>query len=205
MERKIGEVFKFEERWLKVKEEDINDRCKGCYLTANCNKFRSFLGECEDEQRSDNKGVIFEDITYKLEEQQEEFKTLPKTWEEFCKNYPIKEVEYFLNTFCELHGAGSGNKRQKKSDRNILPSLQAAEAHLALMQLHQLRDVWREGWLPNWNDKFEDKYVIVNRIGIYTVVTYQYIASFLAFQDEKRAKKFLECFKDLIEQAGDLI
>ena len=38
----------------------------------------------------------------------------------------------------------------------------------------------------------------------YTVVPFNFI-SFLSFPTVEIAKEFLECFKDLIEQAGDLI
>ena len=90
-------------------------------------------------------------------------------------------------------------------DRNVLPSKQAAEAHLALMQLHQLRDCWREGWVPDWNDGDQDKYVIVPNQGEFKIYEYHTINRFLAFQDMKRADEFRSCFIDLIRKAGDLL
>ena len=73
MERKIGETFEFEGKWLKVKEEVGCDSCTGCYfLPMDCGNFRSFIGVCRDTKRSDSKGVVFEDITYELEEQPQE-------------------------------------------------------------------------------------------------------------------------------------
>ena len=141
----------------------------------------------------DNK-IIFEDIVQKL----------PETWEEFCKLYPIKEKEYYI----ELNSIPteiSIGKRFEHDDKNILPSKQAAKAHLALMQLHQLRDCYRQGWLPDWEDDDIIKYCIVlesNRCVIYK----NFIScNFLSFQSEDIAKKFLNNFKDLIETAGDLI
>lgn len=133
-------------------------------------------------------------------------KELPRTWEEFCKQNPIRQEECFIAESSKIKGTGlTGCKRGEKNDRNLLPSKQAAEAHLAYKMLHQLRDAWREGWLPDWNDMEQNKYAIVNNSGDYTVVTYQYIVTFLAFQDERRADEFLECFIDLIRKAGDLI
>lgn len=90
-------------------------------------------------------------------------------------------------------------------DRNLLPSREAAEAHLALMQLHQLRDAWREGWLPDWNDGDQNKYVIAPDKGEFMIWEYHTISRFLAFQDEKRADEFKDCFIHLIRKAGDLI
>lgn len=61
MERKIGEVFEFVGRKLKV-EKAKNGSCDGCYfLDRKC--FESKTGECVDDFREDNTDVIFKDIT----------------------------------------------------------------------------------------------------------------------------------------------
>ena len=140
----------------------------------------------------DNK-IIFEDIKSQL----------PKTWEEFCKNYPCKKDECYLTTDCELHSITGGIERNINYDRNLLPSKQAVEQHLALMQLHQLRDCYRQGWEPDWNGY--SKYVIVKNRGKYNVFTNNWASRFLTFQDMETAKEFLTNFLDLIKEAGDLI
>lgn len=132
-------------------------------------------------------------------------KELPKTWEEFCKNYPCKKDECYINSGCGLHGIREGAERQVYCDRNLLPSKQAAEAHLALMQLHQLRDAWREGWLPDWKNSVQRKYVISNIDGEFKISLHFNYCCFLAFQDEKQADEFKNCFINLIRKAGDLI
>ena len=140
----------------------------------------------------DNK-VIFEDIKPQF----------PKTWEEFCKQNMIKKSEYYLNpSSCILELRD--DKREVFSDRNVLPTRQAAEAHLALMQLHQLRDCYREGWEPNWNNDC-NKYIIVKNRDKYVVFGGNWTNQFLSFQDRERAEEFLTNFRELIEQAGDLI
>ena len=69
MERKIGNVFKFEGKWLKVQEGESLGSCEHCYFEKeDCSRFRSFIGVCTHNERSDKKGVIFEDITHKPEE-----------------------------------------------------------------------------------------------------------------------------------------
>lgn len=69
----------------------------------------------------------------------------------------------------------------------------------ALLKLDQLRDCWRQGNIPQ-----ELKYKIRKIRNIYTVV-YGAENAFLSFCDQQTAEEFLECFKDLIEKAGDLI
>lgn len=133
-------------------------------------------------------------------------KELPKTWEEFCEQNPITNLEYFIDESSEVRKAKiEGGIRHKEYDGNVLPTKQAAEAHLALMQLHQLRDCWREGWVPDWNDGDQNKYVIVPNEGEFMIYEYHTISRFLAFQDEKRADEFNDCFIDLIRKAGDFI
>ena len=138
--------------------------------------------------------VVFEDI-----------KPLPKTWDEFCKNYPTIKTDCYIDSGCDLQWIREGVKRRVAYDRNILPSKQAAEAHLALMQLHQLRDVWREGWVPDWTEENQKKYAICNLDGEFSIKIRYTNRYFLAFQDEKRAYEFKDCFIDLIRKAGDLI
>lgn len=141
----------------------------------------------------DNK-IIFEDTIQKL----------PETWEEFCKLYPIKEEEYYI----ELNSIPTEvpiGERFDHDDKNILPSKKAAKAHLALMQLHQLRDCYRQNWKPDWRNNCQAKYCIEFSNYQYKIFKYFVSCRFLSFQSEDVAKKFLMCFKNLIKQAEDLI
>ncbi len=140
----------------------------------------------------DNK-VVFEDIKPQF----------PKTWEEFCEQNTIKRSECYLDISSCIVDMWDG-KRDTSSDRNVLPNKQATEAHLALMQLHQLRDCYREGWEPDWNNDC-NKYIIVKNRDKYVVFGGNWINEFLSFQDRERAEEFLNNFRELIEQAGDLI
>ena len=142
-----------------------------------------------------NNKVIFEDIKPQL----------PKTWEEFCYNNDRKPNEAFITNSSEIQLITEQHERKPFVDRNILPSKHAAKQHLALMQLHQLRDCYRQGWIPDWNNSIQNKYVIYNLEGKFAISPYYCHSHFLAFQNKKRAEEFLNNFRDLIEQAGDLI
>ena len=140
--------------------------------------------------------VVFEDIKPQL----------PKTWKEFCENHDTKKGERYMDDCCNLEVAIGGYKRDALKDRNLLPSKQAVEAHLALMQLHQLRDCYRQGWKPDWNEnrtaKYSIEYYDAKDYGVFTSHT---MPAFLSFQSMEIAKEFLDNFRDLIKQAGDLI
>ena len=142
----------------------------------------------------DNK-IIFEDIAPKL----------PETWEEFCELYPIKSGEVFFDFYSKLTYQDYIKPRYCFADKNMLPSRNAVEAHLAYMQLHQLRDCYRQGWVPDWNNSMTNKYCINFLKDKYTIYMYNNSRYFLSFQSREIAEKFLKNFKDLIEKAGDLI
>ena len=146
----------------------------------------------------DNK-VVFEDIKPQF----------PKTWEEFCEQNTIKRSECYLDTSSCIIDMWDG-KRDISSDRNVLPNKQATEQHLALMQLHQLRDCYRQGWIPNCSDNnyiysiYRD-YNIVNEKYEYKIEKFIHTEYFLSFQSRDVVEEFLTNFRELIKQAGDLI
>ena len=131
---------------------------------------------------------------------------LPNTWEEFCKMYPVKEdkKEWFIDADSTPRYEYKG-KRYINECKNILPSKQAAEQHLAYMQLHQLRDCYRQGWLPDWKNENQIKWCIYFEKNIFVVKPIYHRSHFLSFQSKEIADKFLENFKGFIETAGDLI
>ena len=137
--------------------------------------------------------IVFEDIKPQL----------PKTWLEFCKQNKMKNNECYIDNTSYIRETYIGERR-KNEDRNALPSRQAAEQHRALMQLHQLRDCYRQGWKPNYEygsinvniEKQDNTPVIIEVIKR---------EAFLSFPTRELAEQFLTNFEDLIEQAGDLI
>ena len=139
--------------------------------------------------------IVFEDIN----------PNLPKTWEEFCKQNSIKEEEKYIDSSSHISSAMVfPTERNSISDKNVLPSKEAANQHLALMQLHQLRDCYRQGWKPDLTVP-TSMFAIFHMKGKYSVDEFISSSEFLSFQSKEIACKFLFNFRKLIEQAGDLI
>lgn len=121
---------------------------------------------------------------------------LPKTWEEYCaqegnKGLSFKAgIEMLLEDFIHYE----------------LTNCKDAKAHITLVKLHLLRDKYRNGWLPNWEDG-NKKYYIGHYDNSNHCRVYQesIFPNFLSFQTEELAEEFLNNFRELIEQAGDLI
>lgn len=110
---------------------------------------------------------------------EKELNPLPRSWEDYC----IKYGYVCLSTrYTNL---------SSKYD--------------ALIKLEQLRDCWRQGWKPDWLEGNIQKYVIRKWRDKISIETTYVTHSFLSFPTYEMAKEFLECFRNLIEKAGDLI
>ena len=103
---------------------------------------------------------------YKKEDLENRFvNTFPKDWENFCTNYKTKhnEGEYYISTESEIRKSTAGDIVNPKSDKNLVPNKQCADAVLALTQLLQLREFYRQGWKPSPDYK-DDYYAVSIRV-----------------------------------------
>ena len=128
---------------------------------------------------------------------------LPKTWREFCKQNPIQKGEVYIGIHGEVYCYSSQISRD--IIKTALPNSKSAEAHIALMQLERLRDCYRNGWEPDWENKEEAKYTIGNFNNVVKKGHIYEWSSFLTFQSEELRDKFFDNFKYLIEVAKELI
>ena len=80
-----------------------------------------------------------------------------------------------------------------------------AESNLAFLKLRTLRDIYRKGWKPDWNNH-TSKYVIeVDGDDSVKIHVNMYSRRFLSFPNAMTAYLFYENFKELISEAKDLI
>lgn len=154
----------------------------------------------------DMKSLLLETFTKEELEQQE----LPKTWEEYCNNEC--RTGYYINESSRIGYIDQGKygtKLNSDFDKTIFKIEEDAYSHLALMQLHVLRDAYRnyyqKDWKPDYYSINQDKYAIFYKENDPEIDKFQSTSKFLSFPTYKLAKQFLENFKDLIEKAKDLI
>lgn len=137
---------------------------------------------------------------------EKELNPLPRSWEEFCKKYPVKDKEAHIDSVSNIIiQKGDAILRYSTRYCNICPSKKSAEAHLAMIQLEQLRNCWRQGWEPDWNDTKQAKFCVCYYQEKFKIHILYETRRFLSFPTIEMAEEFLECFRDLIEKAGDLI
>ncbi len=105
-------------------------------------------------------------------------KELPKTWEEYCKT---------------------------NRSPNWLFNYDISKRYIALARLEILRDVYNDGWVPDWIDLDEDKYVIGFNRGARTTFDTITASDILAFRTPELRYEFHSNFSELIEQAKPLL
>jgi hypothetical protein len=126
-------------------------------------------------------------------------KSLPKTWEE------LKKISgFYVNEDSET-ACTNNLDTSEKVHRNVFTNAEQAEASIALAQLSQLRDVYRNGFVPDWTDIDRIKYCIEFYDDKIYKDEYTATAQFLSFQDYETRNLFLENFEELILKATPLM
>lgn len=123
---------------------------------------------------------------------------LPKTWDEYCAKHGDMGV---------IIKASLGTA-YVALNKHVFSDYKQAQAHITKMKLHLLRDEYRNGWLPYFGDISKKYGIIRNMIAGKTwlvIAQRTYYSDFLSFPTYKLAEEFLTNFRELIEQAGDLI
>lgn len=122
------------------------------------------------------------------------------------KKYPlsIKEVK---DRNWYIDSIGIIGKVLYEHDINQVSSESRAKAFLALMQLVELRDCWNkvDGFIPDWTKSVQNKYTIENFKNGILKDTRIYVSTPLYFGSNETRDLFFETFRDLIEEAKELL
>lgn len=126
-------------------------------------------------------------------------KELPKTWGECIAK--IRDLEY-IDRNCIYKATFSAETASNHI--NDIP-IGLGKPMLALCKLLVCREVYRQGWKPSWTNANKNKYCIINNFNKIETSINAYISRVLSFQSAEIRDQFLENFKDLIEEAKELI
>jgi hypothetical protein len=137
----------------------------------------------------DKEKSTFEEIVLKQSK-----KELPKTWEE------LEGLSgWYVTSSAEIKEYAPP---MTEHDRNTFVTESQAKASIALAQLSQLREVYRDGWKPENNN---EQYSIIFYNNQLVIVRNSTRACFLSFQSHKMADKFLTNCRYKIIQAAPLL
>ena len=141
----------------------------------------------------DKEKSTFEEIVFKKIE--DPFSKLPKTWKEYCKR--TKDCESYFHTRypkpCIRESSFDGAYCEFSTKERV-------KQYVALGKLLQLRDYWVKGYS-------EFRYAVYgDKLGGTALCDWRdNINHPLTFPTREMVQKFVECFKDLINEACPLI
>ena len=161
MERKIGEIFTYNDKFYQVVE---SAKCDGCAFmkNANCYSINEILGDCAFNKRTDNTSVIFKEVKKYMEIKNNqltidipeghiidvEHSDLSKGIIKFKKSdVTYKDIEDTLNLEENLTGVAANVNNVAKLS--------------AIDKLINIATYYNKGWKPDWNNGIEFKYYIV--------------------------------------------
>lgn len=117
----------------------------------------------------------------------------PKSWEELGK-----VSGYIINGDCSISKLAEFIANNENKD--ISHTQAQSEVSLALAQLSQLMAVYRNGWLPDWEDSNKVKWVIIIENNNVKIIKGRCNYELLSFPDEPTAKAFATDHENLILQ-----
>ena len=138
----------------------------------------------------DRENSTFEEIVFKKVE--DPFAKLPKTWKEYCKR---------TKGYTSYYGYSiNENTYETKFDGfyNEFFTKERVKQYVALGKLLQLRDYW----VGDWKINSDNIYIIYKNVIMAAMPNSDFP---LTFPTREMAKRFKECFEDLIKEAYPLV
>jgi len=145
------------------------------YLNLNNKQMKKIELSTENARKMYGKDKVMDELLL-ANFTKEELIGLPESWEEYCLNKGMTTCAYDHRVVIDF-------VRKQDAER----------------KLYLLMKEYNNGWVADWGDESQIKYVIrrlKNNIGYYDSYTGYY---FLAFPNAELRDKFLNKFRDLIE------
>jgi hypothetical protein len=126
-------------------------------------------------------------------------KELPKSWEE------LDSIDGAYVTRNSITQNVKGFSSCDTKNQNVFKTEDQANAAIALAKLSQLKAVYNEGWVADWEDDNHLKTCIVPFLNYIEIRSSYEYPKFLSFKDHKTAQEFLTNFKEDIIKAFPLM
>lgn len=135
-----------------------------------------------------------------------------KSWEEYCDKFMVSSGESFIDPDGSIVIIPSssnliGHNRNDFSSTRIYKSYKSARSIEVLCRLIRLRDVYRDGWEPDWKNNSQVKYSIIRNystpLPTYDVYYSNTIPLTFSFPTFEVAVKFKENFKSMLDELTD--
>jgi hypothetical protein len=140
----------------------------------------------------DKENSTFEVIKFKKIETQ-----LPKSWDDLRP-----KTAWYISSNSQIiqHNEPS----LSRCNHNLLPTEETAEAMLVLCQLTMLRHEARNGWVPDYINRNENKYCFHICENKWALANNYHVHEFFSFQTEEIRDEFFKNHIDLLNQVKPL-
>ena len=187
MERKIGEIFTYNNKTYQVVEVETDEECKGCaFEFSSC--CMSLLGDCSPTHRTDGASVIFKEINNMGNNQLTI--DIPEGMEIDLENSDLaKGIVKFRSKWLTIAEIISC----EWSYSSITVSASTRKKIIAISNLMDIAKYYNGDWEPDWDNQNEYKYSIVYNRGIYKVdYGLMTIFSNIYFKNKKDAQAVID-------------
>ena len=125
-----------------------------------------------------------------------------RSWKEYCGKMKGKDSYYFN----EIVGKICSAKFNEDFILSEFVDEEDVEAFVAFSRLRKLRRDWLgKNWKPDWKNNNVAKFTIIAAENEISKGEYYKVNSSMSFPTEEMRDEFLDCFKDLLEQAKSLL
>lgn len=149
--------------------------------------------EIDKEQSTERQIVLKKIVNKKIER--------PRTWEEYCDKTKGKDCYYVNNFYNEVRSSLFGDTPLMEEFDNK----EDAVAFDAFSKLRKLRRQWIGSWKPDWKNNNVTKFTIIAAENEISKGEHYTVNSSMSFPTDEMRDEFLDCFKDLLEQAKSLL
>lgn len=161
MERKIGEIFTYNDKLYQVVESAKCDDC-AFMKNANCNPINEILGDCAFTKRTDNTSVIFKEVKKYMEIKNNQLTIdIPEGHIIDVEHSDLsKGIIKFKKDNITLKDIYKDDNTEYANDLVIIKESKIGNKLMAIAKLIDIANYYNKGWKPNWNNYCEPKYYI---------------------------------------------
>ena len=143
-----------------------------------------------DKEQSTKRQIVLKPIGCRL-----------RTWKEYCEKMRGTNSYYIEDSHYTSVSAQFGcfpivTEFESKED---------AEAFAAYSKLLKMRRQWIGSWKPDWKNNNVTKFTIIAAENEISKGEHYTVNSSMSFPTDEMRDEFLDCFKDLLEQAKSLL
>lgn len=205
MERKVGEIFTYDNKTYKVVPGYGCENCGFKALRCNMRVFSEVRGACDSSMRKDGTNVIFKEVKKYMEIKNNQLTIdIPEGMEIDLKNSDLSNgIVKFKKKGITYENVEDALKLGKNCKSIIINESNASKL-VALSKLMNIARYYNKDWKPDWDDRDKHKYYIIyNNIGdTYSIdYNYSYIYNNVYFKNKEDALEVIHNlnFKDILD------